>query len=184
MFEFNDHHNLAGCHAFLGASNYHWVNYTPEKLATVFHNKELVERGTRLHALAAECINLNVKLPKNNKTLNAYVNDAIGYRLKPEVILYYSPNAFGTADAIGFKNDFLRIHDLKTGETAAHMEQLMIYAALFCLEYRMNPLKLQYELRIYQHDAYEVCTPTGEEVQEMMDKIVAADRILNELQEG
>lgn len=74
------------------------------------------------------------KLPRLNKTLNAYVNDAIGYKMIPEQILFYSDNCFGTADAIVFRNGLLRIHDLKTGVIPAHMEQLEVYAALFCLE--------------------------------------------------
>lgn len=33
----------------------------------------------------------------------------------------------------------LRIHDLKTGISPVHMDQLLIYAALFCLEYKIKP---------------------------------------------
>ena len=50
-------------------------------------------------------------------------------KMTPEQILYYSDNCFGTADAILFRNNFLRIHDLKTGKIPAHMEQLEIYAS-------------------------------------------------------
>lgn len=181
---FNDHSKLAGCHAFLGASSYHWLNYSDDKLRSVYESNQAKEMGTRLHALAAELITLNVKLPRNNKTLNAYVNDAIGYKMQPEVVLYYSPNCFGTADCISFKNNFLRIHDFKSGETPAKMDQLMIYAALFCLEYRVNPKNIESELRIYQSDDCRVCNPTPEEIQEVMDKIVNADRIISEMQEG
>ena len=80
-------------------------------------------------------------MPRNKATFNAYVNDAIGYGLDPEVVLYHSENAFGTADAIGFdeKKHLLRIHDLKTGVTRVNMVQLHIYAALFCLEYEKLP---------------------------------------------
>ena len=81
-----------------------------------------------------------------------YVNDAIGFKLRPEQILYYSPNCFGTADAIDLRGDLLRIHDLKTGKVPAHIEQLMIYAALFCLEYGIKPSDIDTELRIYQGD--------------------------------
>lgn len=179
---FNDHHNLKGCHAFLGASQYHWLNYSEEKLKTTYLNKQVTERGTRIHALAAELIDLGIKLPKNHKTLNAYVNDAIGFGMQPEVVLYYSPNCFGTADTISFKNNFLQIHDLKTGETPANMSQLMIYAALFCLEYMKNPKDLTFELCIYQSDKVDVCNPTPDEVQTIMDKIIIADRILTTLQ--
>ena len=133
---FNRHSNLEGQHAFLGASKYHWINYDEDKVATAFRNHIATQRGTELHDLAARLILLRQKLPKSQKTLNMYVNDAIGYKMTPEQMLYYSENCFGTADAISFKQNVLRIHDLKTGEIPAHMEQLMIYAALFCLEYR------------------------------------------------
>lgn len=181
---FNDHSKLVGMHAFLGASSYHWLNYSDDKLRNVYENDRAKEIGTRLHALAAELISLNVKLPRNNKTLNAYVNDAIGFKMQPEVVLYYSPNCFGTTDCISFKNNFLRIHDLKTGETPAKFEQLMIYAALFCLEYRINPGNIECELRIYQSDDIKICNPTPDEIQEIMDKIVHADHIISEMQEG
>ena len=129
-----DHSRLTGKHALLGASNYHWLNYDADRLTSAVLNYQAKERGTRLHAFAAECIDLKQKLPKNKKTLNTYVNDAIGFRMDTEQVLYYSDNCYGTADAISFNDGFLRIHDLKTGAVPAHMEQLFIYAALFCLE--------------------------------------------------
>ena len=103
-----------------------------------------------------------------------YVNDAIGFRMRPEQILYYSRFCFGTADAIAFdeKNQFLRIHDLKTGEVPAHMEQLLIYAALFCLEYNKKPEELGgIELRIYQNDQITVHNPEPDEIKAIMSKI-------------
>src|ERR1700761_5075294 len=112
---FNDHSTLAGSHAFLSASNHYWVNYDEDKLAEVFRNAQAARRGTELHAFAHEAVRLKIKLPDNDKTLNRYVNDALGFRMQTEQILFYSPNAYGTADAISFREDFLRIHDLKTG---------------------------------------------------------------------
>lgn len=180
---FNEHSKLKGCHAFLGASSYHWLNYTDEKLITTYTNLLAKERGTRLHEFAAEAIELGIKLPKSKKTLNMYVNDAIGFRMKPEQILYYSDYCFGTADAISFKNNFLRIHDLKTGVTPVKMEQLMIYAALFCLEYRKKPSAIEIELRIYQNDDYEYFNPTAEDIVPIMDKIVSFDELINKIRE-
>lgn len=119
---FNRHDKLEGLHAFLGASNYHWINYSEEKVEETYSKWRAAQKGTKLHAFAAECIRLGQKLPRSKQTLNMYVNDAIGFKMTPEQILYYSPNCFGTADAIIFRNDFLRIHDLKTGETPAKME--------------------------------------------------------------
>lgn len=37
------------------------------------------QKGTVLHAFAAQCILLGQKLPKSQKTLNMYVNDATQY---------------------------------------------------------------------------------------------------------
>ena len=149
---FNNHLNLEGQHAFLGASKYHWINYSEDKVVESYNKFLATLKGTTLHEFAAQCIKLGQKLPKSKKTLNNYVNDAIGYKMIPEQVLYYSENCFGTADAICFRNRLLRIHDLKTGVIPAHMEQLEIYAALFCLEYKFKPSDIDIELRIYQHD--------------------------------
>ena len=178
---FNNHKDLEGSHAFLGASKYHWMNYDPEKLAATYKNYLATLKGTELHDFAAKAINLGVKLPKAKKTLNMYVNDAIGYSMTPEQVLYYSPNCFGTADSISFRNNFLRIHDLKTGETPAHIEQLMIYAALFCLEYKVKPGEIKFELRIYQFDDIMICNPTAEDILPIMDKIISFDKIINDI---
>jgi hypothetical protein len=134
------------------------------------------EMGTRLHEYAAESIRLGQKLPKSKKTLNSYVNDAIGYKMTPEQPLFYSLNCFGTADSISFKNNLLRIHDLKTGVSPTHMEQLEIYAALFCLEYGFDPFDINMELRIYQSDEIVVHVPEPEAIKEIMDTIVIFDK--------
>ncbi len=179
--EFNKHKNLEGCHAFLGASKYHWINYDPSKVAASYRSYLATLKGTELHDFAARCINLGQKLPKSKKTLNMYVNDAIGYRMTPEQVLYYSDNCFGTADSISFKDNLLRIHDLKTGVTPAHMEQLEIYAALFCLEYKVKPADIDIELRIYQSDDIMVFNPTVEDIVPIMDKIITSDKIISKI---
>lgn len=178
---FNNHSNLEGQHAFLGASKYHWINYDDEKLAETFSKALAVKRGTELHDFAATAIRLGQKLPRSTKTLNMYVNDAIGYRMQPEQVLYYSPNCFGTADAISFRNKLLRIHDLKTGVTPTHMEQLMVYAALFCLEYKIKPCDIQMELRIYQNDEIAVFNPEVDDIVPIMDKIIRFDSIIEKI---
>lgn len=178
---FNQHFNLAGRHAFLGASKYHWVNYDDDKLVDTYSKFLAVQRGTELHDIAAKLIKLGLKQPKSKKTFNMYVNDAIGYKMTPEQVLYYSDNCFGTADSISFRNGLLRIHDLKTGVTPAHMEQLMIYAALFCLEYKMKPSEIEMELRIYQSDEIVVHNPEVDEIVPIMDKIVTFDKILTKM---
>ena len=110
-----------------------------------------------------------------------YVNDAIGYKMTPEQPLYYSENCFGTADAICFRNDLLRIHDLKTGVTPAHIEQLRIYAALFCLEYKIKPGNIDIELRLYQSDDIITENPTAEIILPIMDKIISFDKVINKI---
>lgn len=182
---FNKHCSLEGKHAFLGASKYHWINYDEEKIAESYSKFQATLKGTVLHDFACQCIQLGQKLPKSQKTLNMYVNDAIGFKMKPEQVLYYSDNCFGTADAIIFRNNMLRIHDLKTGVTKAHMEQLEIYAALFCLEYRKKPGDIGIELRIYQNNEIIVHHPTVEDIVPIMDKIITFDKILEKIkQEG
>ncbi len=178
---FNKHYSLEGKHAFLGASKYHWVNYDNEKIADSFMKYQATLKGTVLHEFAAQCITLGQKLPKSQKTLNMYVNDAIGFKMQPEQVLYYSDNCFGTADAIIFRNNLLRIHDLKTGVTKAHMEQLEIYAALFCLEYNKKPGEIDIELRIYQNNEIVIHHPTAEDILPIMDKIVTFDKIIEKL---
>ena len=175
-----------GSHAFLGASKYHWLNYDDEKIALSYKKFLATQKGTELHAFAAECIKLGQKLPKSKKTLNMYVNDAIGYKMTPEQILYYSENCFGTADSISFRNNFLRIHDLKTGEIPAHMEQLLIYAALFCLEYKVKPSEIETELRIYQSDEIVYFNPTSEDITPVMNRIITGDKKIKKIkdQEG
>ena len=174
----NRHFNLEGQHAFLSASKFHWINYDDDKLVMAFNKHLAVQKGTELHALAAECIKHGVKLQKSKKTLYQYVNDAIGFKMTPEVVLRYSDNCFGTADAISFRNGMLRIHDLKTGQTPAHMEQLLIYAALFCLEYKVKPGEIDIELRLYQSDEITIFEPTAEDIVPIMDRIITADKII------
>jgi len=179
---FNQHSNLEGSHAFLGASKWHWIKYSDDKLIEAYKNALAVQRGTELHEFAAQCIRLRQKLPKSTKTLNMYVNDAIGFGMTPEVVLYYSDICFGTTDAIKFdeKKSFLRIHDLKTGVTPAHMEQLEIYAALFCLEYHVKPGEIGMELRLYQNDDVLIFEPTAEDIAPIMDKCIKATKMIHD----
>ena len=98
--------------------------------------------------------------------------------MNTEVVLFYSERFFGTADAICFRDGVLRIHDLKTGNTKVKIEQLEVYAALFCLEYQIKPTKIEFELRIYQNDEVLYANPTPEKIQETMDTIVHLDKLL------
>lgn len=180
---YNEHSHLEGKHAFLSPSNYHWLNYDDQKLAARFQTHTKAALGSKLHDFAQKAIELRVKLPKNTKTLNRYVNDAIGYRMDCEVPLFYSPNCFGHADAVSFRNNTLRISDLKTGVTKASHMQLKVYAALFCLEYGVDPFSIDIELRIYQNDDVYFEEPNAEEISEIMAKIVDFDKQVDELRE-
>lgn len=175
------HSDLVGRHAFLSASKYHWTNYDDEKLDRVFLTAMAAQRGTELHAFAHEAIRLGIKLPRGQKTLNMYVNDAIGYRMTSEQILFYSDNCFGTADTLSFRKNLLRIHDLKTGVIPASVRQHEVYAALFCLEYRMKPFDIQMEFRIYQNDEVQVFDGDPDIIIHIMEKIISFDRRIETL---
>ena len=178
---FNRHSQLEGQHAFLGASKYHWINYDEDKLAETYAKHLATLRGTELHEFARQCINLGIRLPKTQRTLNMYVNDAIGYKMTPEQPLFYSVNCYGTADAICFRKNLLRIHDLKTGTSPASMHQLEIYAALFCLEYDYKPSDIDTELRIYQSDESHIYIPEPKDIANIMNKIVVFDKRIEKM---
>lgn len=178
---FNKHFEFEGKHAFLSASKYNWINYDEDKLVDTYNRHTAAQRGIVLHDFASQCIRLGQKLPRSNKTLNMYVNDAIGYRMVPEQILYYSDNCFGTADVISFTKNFLRIHDYKSGVTPAKMEQLLVYASLFCLEYKTKPSEIGMELRIYQNDEILYFEPSVDDIVPIMDKIKSFDKIISKI---
>lgn len=177
---FRDHSRIKGQHSFLSASKYSWIRYDEEKLENTFLNAVAAQRGTELHALASEAIRLRVNL-EGVDTLARYVNDAIGFRMIPEQVLYYSQNCFGTADAISYRQSKLRIHDLKTGVSKTSFDQLLVYAAMFCLEYKMKPSDLEIVLRIYQLDEVAEYTPEYDELLPIMEKIVYFDQRIEEL---
>lgn len=175
---------LTNTHAFLSPSRHHWINYSDEKLIESFKNHQRIALGTRLHKLAAELISLARLQPQNAESFNAFVNDAIGYGMTPEVLLYYSPRCYGTTDAIKYEDGSLRIHDLKTGKTPGSMKQLLIYAALFCLDYEIDPLDLKTVfLRIYQNEEVIELNPRPPDIFEITKRIISADKILQEAEE-
>jgi hypothetical protein len=181
--KFHSYSNLEGLHASFSPSQPSWLRYDDDKAIEVFMNRKAAEMGSRLHKWAKDTIDLGIKQSRSKKTLSAYVNDAIGYKMNTEVVLFYSPRFFGTADAICFRDNILRIHDLKTGKTPVHMEQLEIYAALFCLEYKIKPGEIEMELRIYQNNEMIVHNPTAEDILPIMDRIIHLDKILDKLDE-
>lgn len=181
---FNDHSDLEGQHAFLGASKHAWTNYDEEKLVQAYLKQQATQKGTRLHDFACECILLGERLPKVRKTLNMYVNDAIGYKMEPEVILRYSNNSFGKCDSISYRQKKLRIHDLKTGMEKTSFQQLLIYAAYFCLEYSIDPNDISTELRIYQNNDIRIEEPPPGHILRIMSTTMHFDSIIDRIQHG
>ena len=179
--EFNRHPNQEGLHAPFSASQPYWLRYDDQKIVDTYSNIKAKEMGSRLHRWAKETIDLRIKQAKSKKTLCAYVNDAIGFQMSTEVVLYYSERSFGTADAISFRDGVLRIHDLKTGKMPASMEQLEVYAALFCLEYKVLPSDIEIELRIYQNDEIKGHRPPAEDISRIMDRIVRINKLLDKV---
>ena len=212
---FNKHFQQEGKHAILSASSWRWLNDDTDSLIKRICSQYSQAVGTMLHAIAYKHIKHRIKMNKFDKknvmlellsngipgividsmdfdkmfeNLMTYVNDGVGFKMEPEVVLYYSDNFFGTTDAILYSENerFLRIHDYKSGVIPAHMEQLEIYAALFCLEYRIKPIDISMELRIYQGNEVLFHNPEPGEIMAIADKIVAFDKFLNKLnlQEG
>jgi len=201
---FNKHETLEGKHAFLGASTYHWLRWDEMTLEQRYYSQYAQTIGTIIHELAEDLIRNKIKLAKSDKkiiditlsrmgvhraaynsdeilsNLMPFVNDAIGYRMEPEVLLYYSNNCFGTSDAIGLDeyNKILRIHDYKNGKTPCKMDQLMIYAALFYLEYKLKPINYTTELRIYQNGETIIFVPEPNEIDYVMNRIVESDKYI------
>lgn len=180
---FNRHSGLVGTHAFLSASNYHWINDTDEKLDQRFATAQAARRGTELHEFAKDAIRLGIKLPDIPQTMNQYVNDGIGFRMIPEQMLFYSINCYGTADTIGFRRNKLRIHDYKSGVVRSSEKQLYVYAALFCLEYGFKPGQIETELRIYQNNEVRVYPADPALIAYIMDKIVTFDKRIEALKQ-
>lgn len=209
----NDHFRLEGKHAFLSGSKYQWLNDDDEQFLARIKASYATTIGTILHDIARTYIKHQFKMNRNDKksvqltllekgiprsvlnmydfdemfdNLAAYVNDAYGFRMDPEVVLYYSDNCFGTADAISFseRDKILRIHDYKSGTTPAHIEQLEVYAALFCHEYKKDPEKITTELAIYQSGEVLTASPEPEEIRQIMDCMHDRSDLLEDITNG
>lgn len=204
--KWNDHKGLEGKHAILGASTWRWINWDDTQLNKNIVSSYASTIGTLIHDLAKDCIrnkiqitdydiNLIVlklsqnRIPHNmydpmillNK-IKSYVNDCIANNMSSEVLLFYSRWCFGTADAINYdeKLKLLQIYDLKTGSIPAHMEQLYIYDALFCLEYDIKPKDIVIENRIYQNDSVICVNPIPSTIKNIQTLIKERTKYLNE----
>ena len=179
--QFNEHWDLAGKHSVLSASSHSWLRYSKAKMHDVYVNDKAKEKGTELHAIASSLITNHIKVARLKNAFNLFVNDAIGFNMHSEKVLAYSQFAFGTADAISFKDSVLRIHDLKTGYIpVVKFEQLDIYAAYFCLEYKVDPLTLTIVERLYQEDHYTERIAPGYDIKDIMEKIVELDAVIGQ----
>ena len=176
----NRHTELDGKHAMFGGSNSSWIRYSDEKLLSFLKNMHAKERGTKLHDYRCKAIELGRHQPDDGDTVNNYINDCIDYGMTPEAHVKFSEYFFGTRDAINFKDNVLRIFDLKTGTTPTHIEQLMFYRAVFCLEYDINPLNLEFDLRIYQSNDIRCESPSGSDIMTLMDRIDEINDIVME----
>jgi hypothetical protein len=189
---FRSHPKLEGSHAILSASNYHWLNYTEDRLIERLRTAEAAALGTRLHAWAAEAISLGRLQPNDGDVLSAYINDALEYGMIPEQLLFHSMNAYGTADTIGFEEyldheqyaGFLRIHDFKSGVSKTSEDQLYIYAGFFCLEYDFRPFEIDGELRIYQGEEVRIYELDRGYLARVYDKIRTSNIIIEQRRMG
>lgn len=204
-FQFYNHPEIPeGSHALISPSRHILKqNYTREQFDNYISSCYSTRIGTSIHELAAKLIDAKLKVNKSEaakmitlkliddgiprRVFNAenyvdtfvpYVKDAIGYDMTAEQILKYSRYAFGTADAIRYNESkkYLRIHDLKTGKMPASLDQLVAYAALFFLEYKLKPGEVTTEIRIYQNGEIVTGLPTAPDILPIMDQI----RSLNE----
>ena len=179
--------------AFVKIKLVHKITSTKDMINSIeefMFNKYYIEKYDSLSSEGSRVMLCFKKLikqyPEMLNCVKSYVNDTIGYKMHPEVVLYFSDDLFGTSDALIFnkKDKLLRIHDLKTGATLAHVEQLMGYAALFCLEQHIDPMSINYELCIYQGNDILVATPDGSDVKPFYDWYVEADEALREFKGG
>ena len=205
----NTHPELVGKHALFGASKHSWLNYDDEKLVAAYYNSFAAPIGTAVHEFAREYISKRVPLTDDQGSKNSlfihliksnipanvisldklfynlmpYVNDAIGYKMTPEALVYYSDISYGWVDTIAYSRNLLRIHDLKTGDGPVSMDQLMIYAAEFYLEHKReaNLSKSRTELRIYKNQEVVVHTPSNHEIAAVMDKIIHANTVVDKI---
>lgn len=158
------------------------VKSIKENLETYIYRKFYDNKNFTISNYGKELISHLRYLEKDVfETVKVYINDAIGFRMTPEQPLIFSEQFFGTTDAISFRNNTLRIHDLKTGSTPAHMEQLEIYAALFCLEYDQKPSAIDMELRLYQSNEVLIHNPDAIDISDIMNKMIEFDKVMTHI---
>lgn len=115
-----------------------------------------------------------------------FIGDSIGFHMESEQKLKLSNKINGTADAVRFypKENLLRVSDLKTGSRPAKIEQVLIYAALYCYENRLDPLKTNFETRIYQNGVIHIEQPDKEDINDIYKNIVHKNEVLKRFEGG
>lgn len=167
------------CHKYSSVRN------LKDNFETYLYPKYLNNDGDDLNDYGKKIVYEIGFLPKEVfETVKSYINDCIAFKMTPEQPLVYSLYFYGTTDCISFRDNILRIHDLKTGSIPAHIEQLEIYAALFCLEYDIKPVDISIELRIYQNNEILHYEPGIDDIVPIMDLIVSRDKELNKIYGG
>lgn len=160
------------------------VRSLKNSLKTYIYRKYFDEEIDSLSDYGKKIINGVSRL---NKTvfdnLQTYINDCVGYCMTPEqklcADLYYF---YGTADVISYRDHILRIFDLKTGRIEAHMEQLMVYAAFFCIEYKVDPKEVElFDLRLYQNDHVVCHNPTAADIEQIVNKVVHSRNVIQKV---
>lgn len=180
---FRDYSHVKDKHATLSPSNPAWLNYNDDALVRAYYSRRAAERGTKLHEFAKQAIELGLKLRDDGTTISTYINDCIGYRMTPEQVLFVDEWAFGTADAISFRDNILRVFDLKNGIIEADMRQLKIYAAYFCMNYSKSPFDMDLiDLRIYQNDAIKAEAGDPDEIFHIMQHTIDCAKFYRQLE--
>lgn len=209
--------DLADRHAIFAPSTPYWLGYSDDQIMKLYVSSYAASTGTILHDIARKYIKHGKKMPKTGKqsvivdlldqgipqlvldnmpagdiwwaNLVNYVNDSVSFKMTPEVQLYYSDFFFGKTDAICFdeQTGFLRIHDLKNGVQPAKMEQLMIYEALFVLQWGsimgFTVGDINSELRIYQGGEIIFHNPGPTDILPIMDRMTTVTKALTAMQE-
>lgn len=161
------------------------VKSIKDNLETYLYFKYRDEQIDNISEYGKKIIDEISYLPKEVfETVKTYIHDGVSFKMTTEQPLVYSLYFYGTADCISFRDKVLRIHDLKTGSIPAHIEQLEIYAALFCLEYNIKPIDISIELRIYQNDEILHHEPSADDISPIMELIRIRDKELNKIYGG
>lgn len=115
-----------------------------------------------------------------------FICDSIGFRMESEKKLSVSDKFNGTSDAVRYylKENLLRVSDLKTGSRPAKFEQVYIYAALYCYQYNLDPLKTNFETRIYQNAVINIEQPEGEIINDILKNILHKNDTLKKFEGG